>query len=1034
MIRPTVRAVLAIFVIFALPVAVVRAQDTTGTILGTITDASGGVLPGVTVTVKNTDTSQSRTIVTDEGGRYRVPLLAPGHYEVTAQISGFQTMVRSGITVTVGQQAVVDARLSLGNVSESITVEGAAPLVETTTGTISNVVTEAEIGSMPLNGRDITQLVLLQPGVVMSRSSVQGSNVGQGTKMSVAGSRPSQNMFTLDGTAYNDALNNTPASANGVMTGVETIKEFRVVTNAMSAEYGRAGGGVFNVVTKSGTNQFTGSAFEFFRDDKLDGKNYFDDEKPDFRRNQFGGSFGAPILKNRTFFFGSYEGLREHKGITQVATVLDDNARRGILPGQAPITIPAAILPYLSIYPVANGPLIRGANGAPTGLAEYTGVMNRKSNQDFGMVRLDQTFTANSSIFGRYLYDDSIQDEPVNYPEWPNMVANTKHLLTVEYRQLFTSALINELRGGFNRSHPFEDVNPLNPRTDLAFVPGKGFGELNVTGLTDIGTDRTNPKKFGQDLYQLTDQLFYVRGRHAMKTGIDWQNFRYDGVSDSRSRGRLRFRSVSDFLSGITQQFEIAKPGSDFERHYRQNLIGAWLQDDVKISDQVTVNAGVRYEMVTTPHERDGKVSNLRNIMDPAVTIGDPLFLNPTKKQFAPRLGFAWNVGGRGTTAVRGGYGIFYEEPLFYQYRSPIFRALPYVDRAVITRPTLPVTLASLASGGVPENEVMQYDLDSSYMQQYNVNVQRQLPWDSAVTVAYMGSKGTDLMGSADVNLAIPQIVNGREFFPANPVRRNPNFGTLRMSLQGFHSQYNGVSLGWVKRQSRGLQFQGSYTFGHSWDNRSGSGGRQEFRNGQGRAFDPYHLDLDWGRSDFDVRHNLVLDSTYLLPFNGPAVVEGWQLSVVGTFASGVPFSPVIPGDSDRDGSTDNVNRPNIAPGVSTKPAGGRTADMWFNPEAFVFPGAGFRGGAGRNIIEGPGLATIDLAIVKNTTLAGRRSIQLRLEVFNLLNRANFDIPFNDPDGEALFDDQGTRIPTAGKIFATSTDAREMQIAVRFVF
>jgi hypothetical protein len=942
MIRPTLRAVFAIFVTFVFSVPFARAQDTTGTILGTIGDASGAVLPGVTVTVKNTDTSQSRTIVTDEGGRYRVPLLAPGHYEVTAQLSGFQTMVRSGITVTVGQQAVVDARLSLGNVSESITVEGAAPLVETTTGTISNVVTESELGSMPLNGRDITQLVLLQPGVVMSRSSVQGSNVGQGTKMSVAGSRPSQNMFTLDGTAYNDALNNTPASANGVMTGVETIKEFRVVTNAMSAEYGRAGGGVFNVVTKSGTNLFTGSAFEFFRDDKLDGKNYFDEEKPDFRRNQFGGSFGGPILKNRTFFFGSYEGLREHKGITQVATVLDDNARRGILPGQAPITIPAAVLPYLSLYPVANGPLIRGANGAPTGLAEYTGVMNRKSNQDFGMVRLDQTFSASSSIFGRYLYDDSIQDEPVNYPEWPNVVANTKHLLTVEHRQLFTSALINELRGGFNRSHPFEDINPVNPRTDLAFVPGKGFGELNVTGLTDIGTDRTNPKKFGQDLYQLTDQLFYVRGRHAMKTGVDWQNFRYDGVSDSRSRGRLRFRSVSEFLSGTTQQFEIAKPGSDFERHYRQNLIGAWLQDDIKMSSQVTVNAGVRYEMTTTPHERDGKVSNLRNIMDPAVTVGDPLFLNPTKKQFAPRLGFAWNVGGRGTTAVRGGYGIFYEEPLFYQYRSPIFRALPYVDRAVITRPALPVTLASLASGGVPENEVMQYDLDPSYMQQYNVNVQHQLPWDSAVTVAYMGSKGTDLMGSADVNLAIPQVVDGREFFPANPIRRNANFGTLRMSLQGFHSRYNGVSLGWVKRQSHGLQFQGSYTFGHSWDNRSGSGGRQEFRNGQGRAFDPYHLDLDWGRSDFDVRHNFVLDSTYLLPFSGPAVVEGWQLSVVGTFASGVPFSPVIPGDSDRDGSTDNVNRPDIATGVSTKPTGGRTPDMWLTPMRSSFRARGF--------------------------------------------------------------------------------------------
>ena len=1022
------------FLIFILSAASAGAQDTTGTILGTITDASGGVLPGVTVTVKNVDTSQARTIVSDAAGRYRMPLLQPGRYEVTVQLSGFQTMVRSGITVTVGQQAVVDAKLSLGNVSESITVEGAAPLVETTTGTISNVVTEQQLASMPLNGRDVTQLVLLQPGVVMSRSSVQGSNVGQGTKISVAGSRPSQNLFTLDGTAYNDALNNTPASANGVMTGVETIKEFRVVTNAMSAEYGRAGGGVFNVVTKSGTNQFNGSAFEFFRDDRLDGRNYFDDEKPDFRRNQFGGSFGGPVLKNKTFFFGSYEGLREHKGITQVATVLDDNARRGILPGVAPINVPATVQPYLSLYPIANGPLIRTAGGAPTGLAEYVGVMNRKSNQDFAMVRLDQTFGANSSIFGRYLYDDSIQDEPVNFPQWPNLVSNTKHLLTVEERQLFTPALINELRGGFNRSHPLEDVNPLDPRTDLAFVPGKGFGELNVTGLTDIGTDRTNPKKFGQDLYQLTDQLFYVRGRHAMQTGVDWQNFRYDGVSDSRSRGRLRFRSVSDFLNGITQQFELAKPGSDFERHYRQNLVGAWLQDDIKASGVVTLNAGVRYEMVTTPHERDGKVSNLRNIMDAKVTVGDPLFLNPTRTQFAPRLGVAWNVGGRGKTAVRGGYGIFYEEPLFYQYRSPIFRAVPFVDRAVIARPALPVTLASLASGGVPENELIDYDLNPSYMTQYNANVQHELPWDSAVTVAYIGSRGTNLMGSGDVNIAVPQIQGGREFFPAGSPRRNPNFGTLRAILQGFHSHYNGMSAGWVKRQSHGLQFQGSYTYGHSWDNRSGAGGRQEFRNGQARTFDPYNLDLDWGRSDYDVRHNVVLESTYLLPFHGVSAIEGWQVSAIGTFASGVPFSAIIPGDSDRDGSTDNVNRPDVVPGASTRPSGGRTPDHWFNTDAFVFPGPGFRGNTRRNTLQGPGLATVDLAVVKNQPLSGRRSVQLRLEVFNLLNRANFDIPFNDPDGEALFDDAGNRIPTAGRIFATSTDAREMQIALRFVF
>ena len=1021
-------------VCFCLSIGVAQSQDTTATILGTLTDSSGGALPGVSITIKHLETSQTRTATTDAGGRYRVPLLQPGRYELTAQLSGFQTVVRSGVTVTVGQEALVNIQMPLGNLTESITVDAAAPLIETTTGTLSHVVSEQQLGALPLNGRDFSQLVLLQPGVVMSRSSVDGANVGQGIKISVAGSRPSQNLFTLDGTAYNDALNNTPASANGVMTGVETIKEFRVVTNAMSAEYGRAGGGVFNVITKSGTNQFSGSAFEFVRDDALDAKNYFDDEKPDFRRNQAGGSLGGPLVKNRTFFFSSYEGLREHKGITQVATVLDDDARRGILPGRAPIAIPAAIQPYLSLYPAANGSLIRDSAGNPTGLAEYRSVLNRQSDQDFAMIRVDHTLSGNSSIFGRYLYDDSVRDEPVNYAEWPNRTSNTKHVLTVEQRQIFKANVVNEARGGFNRSSPHEDVVPLNPRGDLAFVPGQMFGELAVTGLTEIGTDRTNPKKFGQDLYQFTDQLFVVMGRHALKTGVDWQHFRYDGTSESRTRGRLRFRNVTEFLSGITQQFEIAKPGSDFERHYRQNLLGMWLQDDVKVSGDLTVNAGVRYEFVTTPHERDGKVSNLRNLTDTAVTVGDPLFLNPTKTQFAPRLGMAWNVGGRGKTAIRGGFGIFYEEPLFHQFRSPIFRALPFVDRAVITRPTLPIDLSAVGVGGVPENEAFVYDLDRVYMTQYNANLQQELPWDSAVTVAYIGSRGTNLMGSGDVNIAVPQIVNGREYFPAGAPRRNPAFGTIRAILQGFHSEYNGVSVGWLKRQRRGLQFQASYTYGHAMDNRSGAGGRQEFRNGQARTFDPYNLDLDWGRSDFDVRHNAVLNASYALPFTGSRFAEGWQVSAVATFASGVPFSPIIPGDSDRDGSTDNVNRVDVVPGVSTEPSGGRSPDLWFNPAAFAYPGAGYRGNAGRNILQGPGLAVVDFSLVKTQRLAGRTSLQLRFEVFNLLNRANFDIPFNDPDGEAVFDESGARLPTAGRIFATSTDAREAQIAVRFLF
>jgi hypothetical protein len=284
------------------------------------------------------------------------------------------------------------------------------------------------------------------------------------------------------------------------------------------------------------------------------------------------------------------------------------------------------------------------------------------------------------------------------------------------------------------------------------------------------------------------------------------------------------------------------------------------------------------------------------------------------------------------------------------------------------------------------------------------------------------------------VNTALPQIVNGQEFFPAGSPRRNPAFGTMRTILQGFRSEYNGLHVGLLKRRTHGLQLQASYTLGYSNDNRSGSGGRQEWRNGQSRTFDPYDYDRDWGRSDFDVRHNFVANLSYDLPLGNSSLGRGWQLNAIGTFASGVPFTPIIPGDPDRDGSSDNVARPNVVPGASTVPQGGRSANRWFNPEAFAFPGAGFRGNAGRNILEGPNLAVVDLSLLKTQKLSGAWSLQFRFEVFNVFNRANLDIPINDPDGAAVFNDQGQRLPDAGRIFNTITDAREVQFGLRLLF
>ena len=1029
-VRPS-RLFVFLLVFAAFLPSLIHAQVITGTILGSIADQSGAALPGVSVTVKNQDTGLTRSVLTDASGGYRASGLSLGAYEVRAELEGFQVVVRKGITLTVGREAVVNFKLALARVSETVVVQAEAPLVNTTESTVSHLVDEQKIRELPLNGRDFSQLILLQPGVILSRNSASSANVGRGLKISVAGARPNQNLFTLDGTDYNDALNNAPASAQGLMTGVETIKEFQVLTNSMSAEYGRASGGVFNVVTKSGTNEMHGSAFEFHRNDRYDSKNFFDQTKPDFRRNQFGASAGGPLVRDRTFFFASFEGLREDKGITSVSTVLDDNARQGILPGKVPIKVNPLVAPYLNLFPRSNG------NVLGAGAAEYISVFQRGSFQNFAMGRFDQNFSERDSGFLRYLYDSSHFDELVLFPEFPNLVQNEKQVLTIEERHVFSPTVLNEARAGINRSNPREDINPLDPHSDIAFVPGKPFGQIQITGLTEIGTDRNNPRNFSQNLYQFTDNVFWGTGRNHFKSGINFEHFRYDGFSDSRSRGRLRFASIEDFLNGRTRDFELAKPGSDFERHYRQNLVGTYIQDDFQAKPRLMLNLGLRWEFVTTPKERDGKVSNLRSINDPAVTVGDPLFKNPTYKNLAPRLGFAWDATGDGRTAVRGGTGVFYEQPLFYLYRSPIFRSVPFVDRGLTSKPALPIDISKLGSGGVPDTEPMPYNLKSTYTVQYNLNVQRELPFFSTVaSLGYMGSRGHNLFGQGDINTAVPEIrPDGTQFWPVGARRRNPNFGTVRSVLQGFRSEYNGLTFGLEKRRTNGLQAQLSYTYGKSMDNRSGAGGRLEFRNGQSRTFDPYNIDLDWGRSDFDVRHNLSVNASYDLPFWKGSVFGGWQVNVIGTYASGAPFSPIIPGDPDRDGSTENPGRPDLVPGCNPKIVpGGRSTNLWFNPQCFAFPTPGTRGNAKRNSLEGPSFSTVDLAFVKTTPVSAGVQLQLRVEVFNLFNRANFDIPINDPDGSAIFDDKGNRLADAGKIYSLISDGRQMQFAIRLVY
>jgi hypothetical protein len=961
---------------------------------------------------------------------------------VQVEAKGFATETRGELSLTVAEEIVVNFNLKVGVAKENVTVTVDTVNVETTGSTLSGIVDERKVRDLPLDGRDITQLIFLQPGVVESRGSAQTSNTGRGSRFSVSGARPSQNLFQIDGTTINDALNNTPGNAQGLLIGVETIKEFRVLTNTYSAEYGRAAGGVFIAVTKSGTNEFHGSAFDFLRNDNLDARQFFDrcpninpncdgGGKPEFRRNQFGGSFGGPIITDKTFFFGSYEGLREFKGITNFATVPDDNARLGVLPTGTVAVDPRAA-PLLALFPRANGASFGD------GTAQFIGVTPRIARGDFFTIRGDQQLSASDSFFVRYLYDDSDQIVPRFFPQFTNQFSNRKQLVTIEERKFIGASIVNEARFGFNRSTPSELVP--DPGSSVALIAGRPLGEVNVTGLDPIGTDRTNPKLFFVNNFQAVDNLFFNLGRQNLKMGFSFDRFQFNGRSESRTRGRLRFRSLSDLVRFRVRDLEGSTFTSDFVRGFRQSLFGFYFQDDFKLTPRLTLNLGMRYDYVTDPSEVNGKIANLRNVTDPTVTVGDHFFKTP-KTAIAPRFGFAYDVFGNGKTALRGGFGIFHEQALFNAYRSSAYGTLPFIQTSALSAAqvtSLPVPSSAFA-GGTPLTESITFDLQPSYTMQYNLNVQQEF-LGAVLMLAYVGSRGVNLFGQGDINTRVPQMLpDGRAFFSGSGPLRNPNFSTIRSGMQGFSSNYNGMNLSANRRFNKGLQFQLSYTYGKSLDNRSGNSGRQEYSNGQARTFDPYNRGLDYGRSDFDVRHNFTANLTYDLPFgklNGFAgtALSGWQVNTIVKIASNIPFTPLIDGDPDGDGSTDNAARPDLVGDPNTGP---RTAEQWYNVNAFVAPVIGFRGTAGRNVVRGPNFRNVDFSLNKNFPLAEKLRLQFRVEAFNLFNRANFDLPSNSDDGSQIFifsSPNFTRLQTAGQIRNVVGTAREIQMALKFIF
>jgi hypothetical protein len=665
------------------------------TLTGTVTDQSGAVIPNAQVSIKNVSTGVMRNITSDTAGFYTAPNLLPGNYEITVSARGFTTQVRTAITLDVGAQQVLNVTMHVGQVTEKVQVTGAAPTVQLATSSISAVVNSTTVRELPLNGRSWTDLAKLQPGVDAIQTQqpfpIGGTPGlrGFGSQVTISGARPEQNDYRLDGISLNDYANGAPGSVLGGNLGVDAIEEFSVLTSNYSAEYGKTSGGVVNAITRSGTNEFHGGAYEFLRNSALDARNFFDQGTiPPFKRNQFGASAGGPIRKDRTFIFGDYEGIRQSKGITAVDTVPSAAARAGNL-STGTVTVDPSVQRYLAFYSLPNGGLLSPGD---TGIFAFAGQQIISENSL--TIRLDHKFSEKDSLSGTYLYDDT----PFTHPDADDNVlvgAHTnRHIVALQETHIFSPSLVNSVRFGFNRdgvagNQSVKAINPLAADPSLGAVPGQDAAEVTVSGLSLFagGLGAVATDLFYWNSFQAYDDAFLTHGTHALKFGLALERMQLNSFAPHSPNGSFSFASLADFLTNHPNRFDSGFPKASSPRGLRQSLFGLYVQDDWRWRPSLTLNLGLRYEMTTVPTEVQAKLSTLVNLTDTQPHLGDPYFLNPTLRNFEPRVGFSWDPFHTGQTAVRGGVGVFDVLPLPYQFVQLANSAIPFSAQANIKPP-----------------------------------------------------------------------------------------------------------------------------------------------------------------------------------------------------------------------------------------------------------------------------------------------------------------------------------------------------------
>ncbi|MEM4412682.1 MAG: TonB-dependent receptor [Candidatus Caldarchaeum sp.] len=1109
---PVSTLVLAIALAFG---TVALGQKTTANIEGIVTDPQGSAISGAKVTARNMETNLERSTFTNERGIYAIQFLPIGTYELTIEAQGFQPEVRRNIVLRIDQTLRLDVELRVGAVTETVTITAAPPLTDTTTTTVGEIIENRRIVELPLNGRNFMQLALLSPNVAPQE---QGGNGGFDTASTgnvgfiASGARNDQNNYLIDGIPAIDHYFNVPT----VTPSIEAIQEFRVLQASYSTEAGMFGGGQVYILTKSGTNEFHGSLFEFVRNDKFDAKNFFDlpDRPiPAFRQNNFGGSFGGPIIKDRTFFFFTYEGLRIRKEETTLSALFTENERRGLF--ENPVINPETGRPFPTVtvggktfYQVPIAPIARtiidrffpvpNLRPSERGL-NHVSVAKRIEDRDQIVARLDHQFGPRQQFFARYIWargdqslpfgDNILTFDPPPPPGFPTPIEDDTQHLAIGLTSTVTNSVINELRLGWSfydgkRLAANQDVNfaRLNGVNQEIARRDRGFPAFTVPGLSQFGdSDVFNPLFRKNNEYVIRNNLVWTKGRHILKFGGDYHHVRFDTLSNFFTRGFVSFASPVSVTGDPRADFLLDRPASivklqgDTTGNFRTNLFGVFFHDEYRATSRLTLNYGLRYEVFPPIYEINNRLAVFDQFTGEIILAGDRLppeingrlvteyntllrnlglppvrFVTSqsrglgrsvTKTDFrnlAPRFGLVWDVFGTSRTVLRAGYGI-YNALRDWSASSDSRNLLPFTAQLVLidfARFGLPLPPLRYADAygplsdphNIPISGISpQVDLPIGYVQSYTLNVQQQLTPNMMVEIAYVGSTG--------INLNRLTTGNPADFRTgARPV---PNFSFYIMEASGATSTYHGGYVRMERRLSQGLLLVASYTLAKAIDTVSSA---REEGGAPTREQDPRCLRCERGRANFDVRHRFVGSFLYELPFGRSArggfgkLSEGWQIGGIITLHSGQPLTPQHPTGSPpgfRFPRPDVRGNPNLPPGQ-------RRPHRWFDTSVFTAPPgfltpAGFEalpGTAGRNIIDGPGFAQIDAILQKTTKVSEDVSLQFRMEVFNLFNHPNFNLPdrvfIPGPDGRNVNPNFG--------VITTAKNSRQIQFGLKLIF